>query len=228
MTRNPSKNKQRPYTIINCAMSLDGKIALPSGKPIKLSSLEDFKRVHELLNYCDAVLVGINTVLMDDPKLTVKDEFVAKVKNPIRIILDTKGRTPQNALILNGLAPTLIVMDKKYKAKGAKFKNAENAEVLYCATDSTGNIKLDELLIILKNRGIENLLVEGGETVIYNFLKNQLVDELYIYISNIIVGGTTGPTLAGGIGAKSMDDVIKLQLLSYERLGEGILLKFLV
>jgi 2,5-diamino-6-(ribosylamino)-4(3H)-pyrimidinone 5'-phosphate reductase len=206
-------------------MSLDGKIALPSRKPIKLSSLEDFKRVHELRNFCDAVLVGINTVLMDDPKLTVKDEFVAKVKNPIRIVLDTKGRTPQNALILNGLAPTLIVMDKKYKVNGAKFKNAE---VQYCATDSTGNIKLDELLMILKKRGIENLLVEGGETVIYNFLRNQLVDELYIYISNIIVGGTTGPTLAGGIGAISMDDVIKLQLLSYERLGEGILLKFLV
>jgi len=209
-------------------MSLDGKIALPSGKPIKLSSLEDFKRVHELRNYCDAVLVGINTVLMDDPKLTVKDEFVTKVKNPIRIILDTKGQTPKNALVLNGLAPTLIVMDKKYKAKGAKFKNVENAEVLYYATDSTGNIKLDELLMNLKNRGIENLLVEGGETVIYNFLKNQLVDELYIYISNIIVGGTTGPTLAGGIGAKSMDEVIKLQLLSLERLGEGILLKFLI
>jgi 2,5-diamino-6-(ribosylamino)-4(3H)-pyrimidinone 5'-phosphate reductase len=224
MISNSHSYKKRPYTIINCAMSLDGKLALPSGKPITLSSPEDFKRTHELRNYCDAVLVGINTVLLDDPKLTVKPEFVDKPKNPTRIILDTRGRTPENAHVLDGSAPTYIVMSDKFKGRSGNFKNVE---VIYCATNKSGNIKLEELLLILKNNGIENLLVEGGQTVIYNFLKNQLVNEVYVYISNVIIGGTSGPTLAGGKGAKSAEDIITLRLLSCERLGEGVLLKYL-
>lgn len=205
-------------------MSLDGKLALPSRKPIKLSSIEDFKRVYELRNYCDAVLVGINTIIMDNPKLTVKPEFVTKHKNPIRIILDTKGRTPTNSYVLDGNAQTFIIMGEKFKDQKADFRNAE---IIYCAVDDAGNINLKKLLQILRDRGIENLLVEGGETVIYNFLQNQLVNELYVYINNIVIGGTTGPTLAGGLGAQSIDEVIKLRLLSCERMGEGVLLKYL-
>ncbi len=219
-----NKHKSKPYTIINCAMSLDGKLALPSKKPVKLSSLEDFKRVHELRNYCDAVLVGINTVLMDDPKLTVKPQFVAKPKNPIRIILDTDGNTPKNAAVLNGKAKTYIVMGEQLKNRNIKFRNAE---VIYCGTTSSGFINLQNLLLILKNKGIENLLVEGGGTVIYNFLKEGLIDELYVFVRNVIIGGTTTPTLADGVGAKSDDDVIRLRLLSCEKMDEGVLLKFL-
>ena len=89
-------------------------------------------------------------------------------------------------------------------------------------------IKLDDMLQKLKTRGINNLLVEGGETVIYNFLQYHLVDELYVYVSNVVIGGTKAPTLAGGLGAQSDDDVIKLKLISNDRLDEGILLKYLV
>jgi 2,5-diamino-6-(ribosylamino)-4(3H)-pyrimidinone 5'-phosphate reductase len=206
-------------------MSLDGKLALPSRKPIKLSSLEDFKRVHELRNFCDGVLVGINTVLIDDPKLTVKPEFVSKIHNPIRIILDSFGRTPKNAAVLDGKAQTFIVIGNDSKPKNPMFKNAE---IIYCRTNGDGMINLEEVLLKLKHRGIENLMVEGGETVIYNFLKHQLVDELYVYISNIIIGGTSTPTLAGGLGARSEDDIINLKLISNDRLGEGVLLKYSV
>ncbi|WP_455393198.1 2,5-diamino-6-(ribosylamino)-4(3H)-pyrimidinone 5'-phosphate reductase [[Eubacterium] cellulosolvens] len=220
-----SKESIRPYIIINCAMSLDGKLALPSRKPIKLSSLEDFKRVHELRNYCDGVLVGINTVLMDDPKLTVKSEFVSRVNQPTRIVLDTQGQTPKDAAVLDGKARTFIIMDRKLKSEKNKFKNAE---IIYCNTTNDDLIELKDLLTKLKRFGIENLLVEGGETIIYNFLKHKFVDELYVYISNVIIGGTSAPTLAGGTGAQSADDVITLKLISNDRLGDGILLKFLV
>ena len=107
----------RPYTIINCAMSVDGKLALPSKKPVKLSSLEDFKRVHELRNFCDGVLVGINTILIDDPKLTVKTDFVPEPKNPVRIVLDSNGRTPSDAAVLDGIAPTYIAVGKGCESK---------------------------------------------------------------------------------------------------------------
>jgi len=204
-------------------MSVDGKIALPSGKQIKLSSLEDFKRVHELRNYCDGVLVGINTILTDDPKLMVKSEFVPSQKHPIRIVLDTNGRTPKDAAVLDGKAPTIIVISDKLQSKDLSFKNSE---IIYCPSDSNEQIELNELMLILKKRGIENLLIEGGQTVIYNFLKKRLVDELYVYISNCIIGGTKTPTLAGGEGAMSIDDIIKLELLSYERMGDGVLLQY--
>jgi riboflavin-specific deaminase-like protein len=204
-------------------MSLDGKIALPSGKQIKLSSIEDFKRVHELRNYSDAVLIGINTVLMDDPKLTVKPEFVPNAKNPIRIILDTQGRIPPTSKVLDGKAETIIVMGEEFKEKKNDFKSAE---VIFCPTNNAGQIAIDKLLLILKARGIDNLLVEGGSTIIYNFLKNNFVDEMYVYLRHQIIGGSKTPTVAGGVGAKSIDDVITLKLISCENMVDGLLLKY--
>lgn len=224
MNRGQNSSRNRPYVIINCAMSIDGKIALPSKKPVKLSSLEDFKRVHQLRNYCDAILVGVNTIIMDNPKLTVKPEFVMKPKNPIRVVLDSQGRTPEHAYVVDGIAPTIIVIGDRYKDKKKSFKNAE---VIYCPMSNTKEINLLELLKILKERRIENLLVEGGETVIFNFINHKLFDELNIYISSKIIGGINTPTLAGGDGITNEDEIIKLRLYSYDQLGDGVLLKYL-
>ncbi len=206
-------------------MSVDGKIALPTKEPIKLSSLEDFKRVHELRNYCDAILVGINTIIIDNPKLTVKPEFVVNPKKPIRIVLDSKARTPLNAHVLDDKAPTFIIIGEDVKDIP---KYPKNVELLHCPMINNIELDLKYLLKILKGRGIENLLVEGGETVIFNFLKDHLADELYIYVSNVIIGGKNTPTLAGGKGLFKEEDLIKLKLFSYDRLGDGMLLKYLI
>src|SRR5881628_2031966 len=89
-------------------MSVDGKIALPSRKQTRISDEEDLRRVHRLRAACDAVLVGVGTILADDPKLTVKPEY-ASGRNPLRIVLDSEGRTPSDAHVLSREAPTLIV-----------------------------------------------------------------------------------------------------------------------
>ncbi len=218
------RTRERPYIIINCAMSLDGKIALPTKKQVKLSSLEDFKRVHELRNYCDAVLVGVNTVLIDNPNLTVKPEYVLKPKNPIRIILDTHGRVEKDALVFNGKAPTYIVMGDKYSGSGQSFPNSE---ILFCPVSEDGCIDLFKLVVILRTKGIENILVEGGGTVIYSFIKNRLFDEISIYMSPKIIGGANTPTMVGGEGFYTEDELVELRLYSFERLGDGILIKYL-
>ncbi|HYS72013.1 MAG TPA: dihydrofolate reductase family protein [Thermoplasmata archaeon] len=97
-----------PHVLVNFAMSVDGKIALPTRKQTRISDEEDLRRVHQLRATCDAVLVGVGTILADDPKLTVKPEY-ATGRNPLRVVLDSEGRTPEDAHVLNRDAPTLVV-----------------------------------------------------------------------------------------------------------------------
>ena len=186
---------KRPYVIINCAMSADGKIALPTRKQIRISNNEDIGRMYKLRSECDAVLVGVGTILADDPKLTVKERYVKKPNQPIRVILDTNCKTPETALAVNEKAKTLIFIKNECK------KNFNpNVEIVKCNTDEGGMIELKEILKILFQRGIKKLMVEGGGTVIWNFLKQGLVDEMYVYVGPIIIGGKETPTLADGNG----------------------------
>ena len=156
---------KRPYVVINCAMSADGKTASPSGTQIKISCDEDIKRMYQLRNESDAVLVGINTVLSDDPKLTVKEKYVKNPKNPIRVVLDTNCKTPTDSLVVNNVAKTFILVRKEcFKKFG------DNVEIIRCDTNKEGVIDLEKALNILSNKGIKKLMVEGGGTVISSFL----------------------------------------------------------
>jgi 2,5-diamino-6-(ribosylamino)-4(3H)-pyrimidinone 5'-phosphate reductase len=207
----------RPYIIINCAMSLDGKLALPTRKQTKISSEGDIARVHRLRASVDGILVGIGTILSDDPSLTVKSRYVPDAKNPVRIVLDSYGRIPEKSKVLNDDAPTIIAVSKK-----CRKKRIRNAEML-----KTGSARVDiaALLGELKKRGIDRLLVEGGGRVIWSFLKDGLFDELNVYVGSVAIGG--GPTLADGSGIKSLEDAVRLKLESAERLDDGLLLKYL-
>lgn len=211
----------RPHVIINCAMSADGKIALPTRKQLRISCDEDIKRMYELRNKCDAVLVGINTILSDDPKLTVKEKYVEQPRQPIRIILDSYCKTPVDALAVNNVVKTLIISSEK-----CKKSYGDNVEVIQCETDQNGFIDLEKLLDLLYNRGIKTLMVEGGGTVIWNFLKHRLVDELYVYIDPMVVGGKSTPTIADGDGIKNIDEVISLKIVESSRTGPGILIHY--
>ncbi|MFA5772217.1 MAG: 2,5-diamino-6-(ribosylamino)-4(3H)-pyrimidinone 5'-phosphate reductase [Thermoplasmata archaeon] len=210
---------QRPKVIINCAMSADGKIALPTRIQTRISCEEDMARVHRLRNNCDAVLVGIGTILADDPKLTVKNEYVKNPRQPLRVILDSKCRIPKNAQVLNGKAQTII-----FTATG-HYKKIRNAEVIECGENK---IYLKKCLSILHRKGVKTLLVEGGETVIWSFLKERLVDELYVYVGSMIIGGKTSPTMAGGEGIKKLEEAVKLRLKKATRIGDGMLLQYIV
>jgi 2,5-diamino-6-(ribosylamino)-4(3H)-pyrimidinone 5'-phosphate reductase len=204
---------KRPYVLINCAMSVDGKIASPSGKQMRISCDEDIKRMYELRNDADAVLVGINTVLSDDPKLTVKEKYVKNPKQPIRIVLDTNCRTPKNALVVNENAKTLIIVGNKCNKKFGK-----NVEIINCDIDQNGLIDLKSFLEILYNRGIRKLMVEGGSTVISNFLNSGFVDDMYVYVGPIIIGGKNTPTIA--------NVEANLELIDTKDVGPGILLHY--
>lgn len=205
--------------IVNCAMSADGKIALRTRRQTKISNEEDKRRVHKLRNSADAILVGIETVLSDDPKLTVNEKFVRFPRHPVRIILDSTGRTPKTALVLNGASPTVIVTTERCK------KTFPNAETIRCGKDE---VDLKRLLPILEKRGIKTLLVEGGSKVIWSFLETRLADEINMFVGSMVIGGEESPTAAGGEGAASEKKMVELRLLDMKALGSGVLLRYKV
>jgi 2,5-diamino-6-(ribosylamino)-4(3H)-pyrimidinone 5'-phosphate reductase len=203
---------------VNFAMSVDGKIALPARKQTRISDEEDLRRVHQLRATCDAVLVGVGTVLADDPKLTVKPEY-ATGRNPLRVVLDSEGRTPEGAHVLNRDAPTLIVTT----ADCAKtFPNAEVARFGQDAVD------LSALLEFLGGKGVRRLLVEGGSETIWSFLHARLADEVKVFVGSMVIGGRTSPTPAGGAGAQRLEEIVPLKLESAKPLGSGVLLEYAV
>ncbi len=208
----------RPKVIINAAMSVDGKIALVGGKRIKISDEEDFRRVHQLRSSVDAILVGINTILKDDPKLTVKEKFVKNPKNPVRIILDSKLRIPEDARVLHQSGRTIIATTEN------SLNRKINAEIIRCGKN---RVDLRCLLNELWKRGIKSVLVEGGGEVISSFLQEGLVDELTVFVGSVVIGGTA-PSLVGGEGAKEEKEVIKLKLISCEKIGGGVLLRYVL
>jgi 2,5-diamino-6-(ribosylamino)-4(3H)-pyrimidinone 5'-phosphate reductase len=198
-------------------MSADGKIALRTRKQTRISSDEDKRRVHKLRNQADAILVGIETVIADDPKLTVNAKYVRNPRNPIRIVLDSSGRTPRKALVLNGAARTIIVTNEKCR------RDFPNAETIRCGK---AEIDLKKLMKILRKKGIEKLLVEGGSRVIWSFLESRIADEVNIFIGSIVIGGEKTPTAAGGAGAPDERSIVALRLKSVKAFGGGVLLTY--
>lgn len=203
--------------IVNCAMSADGKIALRTRRQTRISNEADRKRVHQLRNKCDAILVGIETVLTDDPKLTVKPRYVKNPRKPVRIVLDSDGRTPPDALVLDGSSKTIIVTNDKCR------KTFKNAETVRCGKKE---VDLRRLMALLSRRGFKSVLVEGGSKVIWSFLESKIADEVNIFIGSMVIGGEKSPTVAGGEGALDERAIVALKLKSIRALGNGVLVRY--
>lgn len=202
-------------------MTLDGKIATKTGSS-EISGKEDLIRAHKLRKEMDAIMVGINTLLVDDPRLTVHKIEAKPEDNPVRIVVDSKARTPLNFRILNKDAPTIIAATES--ADPEKILALEKkAVVLKCGKD---RVDLELLMKELSRRGIKTLMLEGGSTLNYSMLKNGLVDEVRVCVAPMIVGGTQAKTLVDGEGIDQMHDAIKLKLKKSFNLGEDLILEY--
>ncbi len=225
-------SSERPFIFINCAMSADGKIALPSGRQLKISGEEDFARVHRLRNSSDAVVVGIKTILSDDPKLTVKEKFVCQPRQPLRVVLDSRLQTPLDAQVLNPGAQTLIATSEE----GIRNEPGKMAELVKLNKDREHRImvfafgrklvELPRLVHYLRGQGRLRIFVEGGGTVMTSFLREGLVDEYSVFVGSLIVAGQKTPVPFMGEGFQEPGEVPRLRLKNVERLDDGVLLRY--
>jgi len=213
---------------LNAAVSADGKISDASRRQLALSSEEDFERVDRLRAESDAVLVGIGTVLSDDPALTVKDEErAARHGQPVRIVVDSRARTPLDATVLDDEAETVVGVGGE--APRERVEELHERGAVVAETDSEdGRVDLRELLDTLEERGVERLMVEGGGEVIASLLADELVDEAYVYTSPLFVGGRDAPTLVDGEGFVGEEGYVGATLEEVECVGEGVLLRYTI
>ena len=206
---------------MSAAVSLDGKLATRTGDS-ELSTKKDKIRVYKLRSKVDAILVGKNTVEIDDPLLTVRG---IKGKNPIRIILDSKAAIRPSSQILrtSSKIPTIIVVTKMVKKKNLDKLKKFPVTIQICG-NHTINIK--KLLKILKEKKIKNLLVEGGGITNWAFVKENLIDEAIITITPYILGGNSSPTLVDGKGFSVIKKSTTLKLKKTTKMKNEVVLYY--
>ncbi len=210
----------RPYVLMNAGMTLDGKIATRTGNS-EISGAEDLKRVHRIRSEVDGIMVGINTVFADDPRLTVH-KMKGSGKNPVRIVVDSSLRISPNARVLNNEAETIVATSKRARPKKmAHIK--KRARVIVCGDDK---VDLKKLMAKLHGLGIRKILLEGGGMLNWGMLKNGLVDEVRVAIAPTLVGGRDAVTLVEGEGFALIKEGVKLRLKRSYPLGKDLVLEY--
>lgn len=197
-------------------MSLDARIAGAGGRRMVFSDPEDQVRVHRMRSRHQAVLVGVGTVLSDDPRLTVRKAEVSASGQPLRVVLDSRGRTPEGARVLDDAAKTLVYCDERAEAvaRGDSWVGVP-------ASDAQG-LDLEAVLKDLKARGVGDVMVEGGARVISSFLAASFVDELFVFVVPVVVG-TGAPSLV--VTRAGEGPLAGFRVIETEARASGVLLR---
>jgi 2,5-diamino-6-(ribosylamino)-4(3H)-pyrimidinone 5'-phosphate reductase len=222
----------RPFVLVNVAMSADGKISTRERRQVKISGVADRARVDALKAESDAIMVGIGTVLADNPSLTIKSAQLQRERiergvevNPVRIVVDSLARTPLDSDILHkGEGMRIVAVSKSADEK--RIRDLKYlADVIVAGRKE---VDLAALLDELGNRKIQRLMVEGGGRLIGALFHRQLVDEMYTYIGNLVIGGDDSPTPADGAGFLHEGEFIRLTLIELSQLDQGVLIHWKV
>jgi len=212
----------RPYVILNSAMTLDGKIASKTGDS-RISSEADLQRVHLLRSEVDAIIVGIETVMKDDPLLTVR---LAKGRNPLRVVVDSKARIPLSSNLLRSVNSGPIAIAISSTASEARSRNLTSlgCKIMRCGTSR--KVDLPIMLSDLKDMGIKRILLEGGGILNAAMLNDGLVDEVIVAVAPVIIGGEKSTTLVEGKGVDMIKNGIRLELKGTKNIGSDLVLSY--
>jgi diaminohydroxyphosphoribosylaminopyrimidine deaminase/5-amino-6-(5-phosphoribosylamino)uracil reductase len=215
-----------PFVIAKFAMSIDGKIATKTGDSKWISSEESLKFVHYMRHIVDAVMVGANTVVTDDPQLSARgcSGRGGKTKlQPLRVIVDGRGRTPVTARVFREPGKTLIATAKPLSARAAANFKKTGAEVVELPAEKS-IINLKELLAFLGKREVTSVLVEGGSGLFGSLFDHGLVDKVLAFVSPLIIGGDEAKSAVGGSGVRKMSEALRLKRVKIMGLGDDVLI----
>jgi len=214
--------KKRPFVFISTAVSLDGKITWKkNASPIKFSSTESLKRVHELRNGADAVMVGMGTIEIDNPRLTSR---MPRGKNPHRVIVDAHCRLPLDSKVFDASSGKVIVLTTAYSPLLARTMLEEKGAHVIVAKESTSSmVDLRDGLKHLYAMGITSVMIEGGGELIASALHSKLIDKIYCWYSPMLIGGRETPTLVEGSELERFSDAIQVEGLKAESVGNDML-----
>ncbi|MCI0372524.1 MAG: bifunctional diaminohydroxyphosphoribosylaminopyrimidine deaminase/5-amino-6-(5-phosphoribosylamino)uracil reductase RibD [candidate division NC10 bacterium] len=215
----------RPFVTLKAAISLDGKIATVTGESRWITGEEARRRVHEMRNEVDAVLVGIGTILRDDPLLTTR-LGVPGQRDPVRVIVDNLARLPAKARVINSAsaAPTLVAVGPKAPAYKVERLREAGATVLVLE-QSARRISLAALMQALVAREITSVLIEGGAEIHASALSEGIVDKVAFFLAPLLIGGKTAPSALGGPGIEKLADAVRLRDVRFAPLGEDLLVE---
>lgn len=213
---------KKPFIVLKAAMTLDGKIAIATGQSKWITNETSRAYGYKLRDIYDGIMVGINTVIEDNPMLTAR---VDGGKNPIRIVVDSSLKIDINANVVQDKSAKTIVAttDKADKDKILKLQ-AQDVDVIVVDKDENDKVDIEKLLDILGQQNICSILVEGGATLSGSFVAKKLVDKVYFFIAPKIVGGKEAKTPVAGTGILNLQEALALKDIQIEKLEEDILI----
>ena len=214
---------RRPFVYLKYAMTLDGKIATINGDSKWISNEKSRQEVHKLRNKVSGIMVGINTIIVDDPSLNVR---MNEGQDPTRIIVDSNCRISPNAKVLQieSDARTIVAVTRNADPLKVALIEETGAEVLVIG-EREGRVDLKSLLKLLGKRGIDSILIEGGGSLIWSALEEELVDKVQVYIAPKLIGGVKSPTPVGGKGIDLMSEAIELYDIKRKIFDEDIMIE---
>jgi diaminohydroxyphosphoribosylaminopyrimidine deaminase/5-amino-6-(5-phosphoribosylamino)uracil reductase len=216
----------RPFVIAKTASTLDGWTATATGHSRWVTNEQSRRFVHRLRDRCDAVLVGVGTVLADDPSLTARPAG-RRGRDPVRVIVDTRLRTPGEAAVFRPGSPSetlLAVGEGVEEARLASLSAQAGVSAIRCPVVSEG-LDLGVLLDRLGERGILSVLVEGGAGIMGSMIRSRLIDKAYVFKAPKLLGGDDGVPVASGPGAGRMEDCLVLGRIRVRRFGDDVLIR---
>jgi len=214
--------------VVNAATSVDGKLSTRERRQVRISGEADFDRVDRLRAAADAVLVGVGTVLADDPHLGVKseDRRVERLRNgrpanPTRVVADSRARTPPDATLLDEDAETCLLVSAAAPETRRDSLREAGATIVEAGED---RVDLTAAFDELEADGVDRLLAEGGGELIFSLFDAGLVDELSVFVGSLVIGGREAPTLVDGEGFVA--DFPALDLVDVDRVDDGVVLRY--
>jgi len=217
------------HVVVNAATSADGKLSSRDRTQVAISGSEDFDRVDAIRAQSDAVMVGVGTVLADDPRLGVTSaervrdrEARGEPAHPARVVADSRARTPPDAAVVDDSAQTYVLVAADAPADRRARLTSDTTEIV-----ETGAERVDVAagLDALEARGVANCMVEGGGELLFSLFDAGLVDELTVYVGSKLIGGRDAPTLVDGDGFTE-PDFVDLALEDVSRVDDGVLLAY--